>query len=124
MTSNEINILGNLINTTWGKYSSPAGNWSITCSLAGENMTMKYTMIVYFASEQSLRDQVIRCAEEAKQKLADHLSKIKSDFKEASGKTLKVSNERAADDIELIQATARSPRKIAYYRMNSTVTLT
>lgn len=123
MTSNEINILGNLINTTWGKYSSPAGNWSITCSLAGESMTLKYTTIVYFASEQSLRDQVVRCAEEAKQRLTDHLSKVKSEFKDATGKTLKISNERSADDVELIQATAQSPRKIAYYRMNSIVAL-
>jgi len=118
MTFKENNILGNLINTTWGKYSSPSGTHSITCDLAGEIMTFKYTTIVHFASEQGVRDQVVRCSEEALQRLNSHMSTIKSDFKEAAGTSLKTKEVGGHDDVELIQATSNSPRKIAYYRMN------
>ena len=123
MTNNEINALGNLVNTTWGSYSSPAGDCSIKCSLAGNTLTLKYTTVVHFASEISLRDQVVRCAEEGQQRLSDYLNRLKKDFKAATGTTLKFSNEVNADDVELIQSHARSPRKVAYYRMNKTVSL-
>lgn len=123
MKISEINALGNLVNTTWGSYSSPTGDCSIKCSLAGNTMTLKYTMVVHFASEQSLRDQVVRCADEGQKRLTDYLARIKKDFKEATGTTLKTVSETNADDVELIQSTAHSPRKIAYYRMNKTVTL-
>ena len=123
MTIRELNALGNLVNTTWGSYSSPKGDCSITCSLAGNTLTLKYSTIVHFASETSLRDQVVRCSEEGQQRLSDYLNRLKKDFKDATGTSLKFSNEINADDVELIQANARAPRKVAYYRMNKTVTL-
>ena len=65
MNFRENNILGNLINTTYGKGSSPSGDFSIKCDLAGDTMTLKYTTIVHFASEKSLQQQVVRCQDEA-----------------------------------------------------------
>ena len=123
MTFKENNILGNLINTTWGKYSSPSGTHSIKCDLAGQTMTFKYSTIVYFASEQSARDQFIRSAEEAIQRLDSYMGLIKSEFKEVAGTSLKTTETGGGDDIELIQSTSNSPRKIAYYRMNKTFQL-
>jgi nitrate/TMAO reductase-like tetraheme cytochrome c subunit len=123
MTFDEVNVLGNLINTTYGKQSSPTGEYSIKCDLAGDTMTLKYTTLVHFASERGLRDQVIRCSEEAHQRLNDYLAKVKSDFREAAGSTLKTTEAGMADNVELIQSTTNSPRKIAYYRMNHTLKL-
>jgi hypothetical protein len=121
MTFDESNALGNLINTTYGKSSSPAGDYSIKCDLAGEQMTLKYTTIVHFASERSLRDQVNRCFEEAHQRLDLYLSAIKKDFREEVNSSLKTTEVGEQDNVELIQATSNSPRKIAYYRMNKTL---
>ena len=122
MTVRELNALGNLVNTTWGSYSSPSGDCSIKCAMAGDTLTLKYTTVVHFASETSLRDQVVRCSEEGQQRLTDYLNRLKTDFKTATGTSLKFSNEVNADDVELIQSHARSPRKVALYRMNKSVT--
>lgn len=123
MTFDEVNILGNLINTTYGKSSSPAGDYSIKCDMAGDTITLKYTTLVYFVSDRGLRDQVVRCADEAKSRLDQFLANLKKDFKSASGSTLKTDMVSGTDDVELIQSTTNSPRKIAYYRMNHTLTV-
>ena len=119
----DVNVLGNLINTTHGKSSSPSGTYSIKVDLAGETMTMKYSTIVHFASERGLSSQVVRCAEEAIQRLDEYLSLIKKDFKGEAGYSLKTTHVGGNDNVELIQATSNSPRKIAYYRMNRTLTV-
>ena len=123
MTFDEVNILGNLINTTYGKSSSPAGDYSIKCDMAGDTITLKYTTLVYFVSDRGLRDQVVKCADEAKSRLDQFLANLKKDFKSASGSTLKTDMVSGTDDVELIQSTTNSPRKIAYYRMNHTLTV-
>tara|TARA_R110002074_G_scaffold226348_5_gene397955 strand:- start:53 stop:427 length:375 start_codon:yes stop_codon:yes gene_type:complete len=121
MTFEEVNILGNLINSTYGKTSSLAGDYSIKCDLAGDSMILKYTTIVYFASERSLRDQVTRTSEEAQSRLDEYLKSIKSDFKEIADRALKTKDIASGDNVELIQSTSNSPRKVAYYRLNHTL---
>tara|TARA_R110000824_G_scaffold41100_2_gene122605 strand:+ start:4754 stop:5128 length:375 start_codon:yes stop_codon:yes gene_type:complete len=118
MTFDEVNILGNLINTTYGKSSSRAGDYSIKCDLAGETMTLKYVTIVHFASENALTLQVNQCQEEAHSRLSEYITNLKRDFKDISGNSLKTSDSGMTDNVELIQSTSNSPRKIAYYRMN------
>jgi len=123
MNFSDVNVLGNLIDTTYGKSSSPSGTYSIKCALAGETMTMKYTTLVHFASERGLPAQVTRCAEEAIQLLDKYLSRIKKDFKTETGHVLKTTHVGGHDNVELIQSTSNSPRKIAYYRMHRTLTV-
>lgn len=123
MTFNEINVLGNIVNTTFGKSSSPDGSNSIKCDLAGDVLTLKYTCVVHFGSESSLREQVGVYKEEAQQKLSAYLKNIKSEFKNATGTTFKVSNSTFSDSVDLISSQANVPRKVAYYRMNCVVTL-
>ena len=121
MNFNDVNVLGNLLNTTYGKSSSPAGDYSIKCDLAGDVMTLKYSTIVHFASERGLTDQVTRCAEEAQQRLTEYFTSLKKEFKDNAGNTLKTEEISSNDDLELIQSTSNSPRKIAYYRMNKSL---
>ena len=121
MTFNDINVLGNLVNTTYGKMSSPAGDFSIKCDLAGDTMTLKYTTLVHFASESALTLQVNKCKDEAHARLSEFVTKLKKDFKESAGNKLKLEDTVMSDNVELIQSTSNSPRKVAYYRMNHTL---
>ena len=123
MNFNEVNVLGQIVDTTYGRTSSPDGTWSIKCQLAGDTMTMKYTTIVHFATERGLGDQVQNCVNEATQRIDAYLKEVKTAFKDASGRALKTTDNGGSDDVELIQSTARSPRKVAYYRYNRSFTL-
>ena len=117
MNFNDVNVLGNLIDTTFGKSSSRDGSYSIKCKQAGENLVLNYTMIVHFATEHALREQVIRCTDEATQRLTEYLTLLKKEFKAEAGSALNTTKSSTSDNVELISATSNSPRKIAYYRM-------
>ena len=114
LSSNNINALGNILNFTFGKGGS--GTVSIAHTLQGNILTLRYSTIVYFASENSLRDQVRLFAEESMVRLNDKIADIKKQFKEQTGESLKVTELSNRDVLEMIQATTLSPRKVAYYR--------
>lgn len=120
MNMNEVNTLGQIIDTTFGKSSSPSGTYSIKCSLAGNSLTVKYTTVVHFASERGLTDQVARYNFEAAQMINSCMKEIKAQFKDAAGRSLKSKDVGGGDSVELLQSNARIPRKTAYYRFNRT----
>ncbi len=113
LSNKDINILGNITDNT---YKSGDGVVSITSSLQGQELTVKYATIVHFASEDALRQQVDRYAQESVQRISSYVADTKSRFKEESGSALKLEQVGDKDHVELISATANSLRRVAYYR--------
>ena len=117
LNSHEVNCLGNIINHTWGKSSlNQDGSNSVTCRLKDDILSIQFQTVVYFASENSLREQTPRLANESIQVLSNALTSLKAKFKDSSGTSLSISEVSNNDDIELISSTVNNPRKIAYYR--------
>ncbi len=114
LSTNDVNILGNLLNTTFGK--GGGGPASITGTLQGDVLSLKFSTMVYFACERSMRDQVNRVAEESIARLKNKISSLKKDFRDITDSTLKINELSSRDDLELVQATSNSPRRIACYR--------
>ena len=117
----QVNALGNIINSTFGKSVSKAGDRSITGSIEGDTLTLKFLSVVQFASEQSLRQQTDRISEESIKLLSDSVSSIKKQFKEATGDTLRLKDHSSVDNVEVVSGSVHSPRKIAYYRRAHTL---
>jgi hypothetical protein len=113
LTLEEVRVLGSCLNTTWGKSSS---NLKVTHALEGDRLDLKMQTIVHFDGSRSLNPQVVREREIANSIFKDALSKVKADFKESVGRALTVKEVSRDDDVEIIQATSVSPRKVAYYR--------
>ena len=116
LSMSDINAIGNILDKTVGRGGD--GSRSITGTMSGDVLTLKFATIVNFASENSLRLQADRMAEESIAVLADRISSLKKEFKELTGNTLSLKELSSRDNIEVISATANSPRKIAYYRRN------
>tara|TARA_R110002060_G_scaffold25137_5_gene34282 strand:+ start:5840 stop:6226 length:387 start_codon:yes stop_codon:yes gene_type:complete len=110
----DVNVLGNLLNSTFGKGSS--GPTNIMGSMQGDTMTLKFSSIVHFASETSMRSQMDTISHESISRMKNKISEIKKAFRDATGESLKLKEISNRDDLELIQATSNSPRKIACYR--------
>tara|TARA_Y100001973_G_C5144312_1_gene304601 strand:- start:456 stop:824 length:369 start_codon:yes stop_codon:yes gene_type:complete len=113
LTLEEVRALGEVLNTTWGRSSS---NMKVTHRLEGDNLDLQIQSIVHFDGSRSLNPQVLREREIANAIFTDALKKVKADFKDATGRALTVKEISRDDDIELIQATSVSPRKVAYFR--------
>ena len=122
LSAQKVMLLGNILDTTYGRSgASASGTSSIKYSLSGDLLTLKYTRVVHFAGEASLRSQVERYTDEAVDILGKYLTEVKKVYKEASGEALKVKDVRSDDDIEMVSTNNMTPRKVAYYRRNHTL---
>ena len=118
MNLRDVRAIGQVLDTTFGRESSPDGTFSIKYTMEEGNLILKYTTIVYFASESALRPQIDMANNQAIQLIDAKLSEAKSAVKDATGNTLRTVDLGGSDNIELIQP--QGPRKIAYYRYNHT----
>lgn len=119
LTNSEVNNLGQVLNGTWG--SSGPGEFrtptmSIRTSLQGDCLSCNYTTIIHLASDRNLRDQVKKFEEESIKLTSDYMSLVRKEFKNLSGRALKVKELNTNDSIELITASPFTPRRTAYYR--------
>tara|TARA_B100000700_G_scaffold321715_1_gene421577 strand:- start:7854 stop:8240 length:387 start_codon:yes stop_codon:yes gene_type:complete len=115
----DIHVLGQILNSTYGKSSTLSPVASVKCSLYGSDpnrLCVDYTSIVTFASESSMRDQKKAFENESTQATNNKMKEVKKDFKEAAGRSLKTKQLTSEDSIEVINASPHSPRKTAYYR--------
>jgi hypothetical protein len=121
LSNEEVNILGNIINTTFGKSSTPVSpTMSIKTSLSGDVMSVQYTTVVYLASERNMRDQLRRFEDESVKIIDQYIKECKKDFKSMSGRALKTKMLNTSDSVELITTSPHTPRKTAYYRRFTT----
>ena len=105
-------------------YSGGNSTYSISHSLQGNILEIKYSTVVHFASEQSLQQQTLRLKDASAQLINETLANLKSAFRDAEGKTLKTEEIGGTDDLELLSATSNSPRKISYYKNRRNFELT
>ena len=110
----EINVLGNILNHTFGKSSTRDKGYSITTSMEGNTLTLRYNCVVHFNDTDGLTTQKKEEERQSTQMLDDKIKEVKKEFREIAGRALKVENISDRDDVEMISAT--SSRKIAYYR--------
>lgn len=103
--------------------ANPSASFAIRYTMDGAGFSINYSTIVYFASESSLQTQLTRAREQAVQLIEERISNLKKDFKEMQDGTLKLENNGGSDDLELIQATSNSPRKISYFRLQRRFTV-
>jgi len=116
LTFEETNILGNILNYSFGKASTRDAGYAVTTSLGGSSLTLKYATVVHFNSSDGLATQKKEHERQSNEMLAKKIQEVKKDFREAAGRALQIKETSNSDDVELISATAYSERKIAYYR--------
>ena len=116
LTFEELNILGNIINYSFGSSSTKDAGYGITTTLGGNLLTLKYATVVHFNSSDGLATQKKEHERQSNEMLNKKLAEVKADFREQAGRAIKLKEVSNKDDVELISATAYSERKIAYYR--------
>lgn len=110
----DYNALGQALECCKG---SKDGTTSINSKILGaDRIDMCYTCVVHFASEASFRAQVSRETDRAKAMLKDAVKKVSKEYKSICKEELVTSIVSQNDEIEMIQATAHNPRRIACYR--------
>jgi hypothetical protein len=118
MADIDYNALGQAIDTTWGRSSTPkTSSYSVKLTLLGpDRLLASYAAIVNFATERQMIDQKRLYAEESESVTAGVLKAIKSNYKELAGESLSAKELSSIDSIEIINVNVHNPRRTAYYR--------
>lgn len=125
MTFSEINALGQIIDTTWGHTSTAMPGHSVKVTLAGDQLCITYTMVCTFASEHAMSEQARSYEKDADQIIQKLATKIKGDFRESTGRGLKMRESRKPDSsFEIISVQSHvSPKRTALYRRHHFLTV-
>jgi len=135
LTSEEINCLGQAINTTFGESSydgmgasayvgTPQPNqtsvpFGASASLEGNMLIVKCVCVINLLQNGGdMREQAQRYDNELNNLCNAYIKGVKSEFKLLAGRSLKSKNIKEDESIELINYSAFSPKRTAYYRKN------
>ena len=121
LSMHQVNTLGQLINTTFGKSSTTASpTSSIKMNLQGNALIVKYVTVIHIASEQSMREQTKEHERAANELTRKAVAEVEKEFKKIEGKDLNLKKKNVDNGIEMISMSPYNPRKVAYFRLNTT----
>ena len=113
----EINILGQVLNSTWGSSStSVSPRYSVKSTMQGDVIIFTYTTITNIVMGINPKDQVREQERESVEILSGYVKNIEKAFKQASGKSLKLKESGSDDSVEMISMSPHNPKRTAYYR--------
>jgi len=124
MTFEQVNILGQILDTTFGRSSmSKTGTISIKSSIAGNRINVTYTTIVNFVGDAPMKDQTREQERISEKLISDFIDTVKKDYKSAAGSSLKLKKGDSSGEIELLNMSPYNPKKTAYYRRRAVYTI-
>lgn len=107
LTGEEVNALGNVIDTTWGRSSAIEGqpaSRGLKWQWTGEGQILgTCSYVIHLSSYQHMADERKRARQEAETIIDNAVKDIKSAFKESAGRILKTKEQHADDSIELFK---------------------
>jgi hypothetical protein len=118
MSDIDYNALGQAIDTTWGRTSTPkTASYSVKFTLGGDGMLVaSYQAIVNFAAEKEMIVMKRAYSEESISVINAVLKNIRAVYKDLSGKTLSAKEYSTSDSLEIINFNVHNPKRTAYFR--------
>ena len=113
----DYNALGQALDTTWGRCSTPkTASYSVKFNLAGDVLTASYQAIVNFASEKEMVIMKRMYEEESTEVINAVLKNVKSVYKDLTGESLSTREHSTNASIEMINFNIHNPKRTAYFR--------
>jgi len=114
----DLNALGQSIDTTWGRCSTPlAATHSVKFQLLGGNMIQaSYQVITNFVSEKEMILMKRSCSEDSLTAIAANIKSVKDSYKDLTGDSLTFKEVSSSDSLEIIGFSVHNPKRTAYYK--------
>lgn len=118
MAELNLSALGEAIDTTWGRSSTPTPcGFSVKMTLGGQGqLNLTYQTIVNFASEREMLTVKRYEEEHAAKNIKSVLDNVKKSYKDIAGKNLKLKEVSSNDSVEIIGLAVHNPKRTALYR--------
>lgn len=115
----DYDALGQVIDTTWGRSSTSTPlNGSVKTRMQGTMLLMTYGVQTNTNARYGMPHVKQNCAAEALSIINKEIARIKSDYKDLTGNSIKISQIDANDNIETIVTSSSSACKTVLYRMS------
>lgn len=109
--------LGQALDTTWGRSSTPkTSSCSVKFSLSGNILIAKYVAIVNFGTERDMIMMKRAYSEESIAHVQNSVSAVKKTYKDICGKSLKLTETFTDESVEIIGFGVHNPKRTAYFR--------
>lgn len=116
----DFNALGQAIDTTFGRSSTPkTASFSVKMSLLNnESLLVSYAAIVNFRSQIQMIDSKRAYEEEAQKVIAMTIKRVKEIYKDLTGETIKLTEVKESKDdrVEIINMNCHNANRTGYYR--------
>jgi hypothetical protein len=118
MSDIDYNALGQAIDTTWGRSSTPqTASYSVKVTMLGpDRLLASFAAVVNFGTENEMIQMKRRYSEEAGSIINEFLRIIKANYKKFSSSSLTAKEINSTDNLEIINFNVHNPRRTAYYR--------
>jgi hypothetical protein len=129
LSIDDLNILGSIINTTYGRDSASkkASTYNTSAYLSGNTMVIKCITVVNLIDANNMMNEKRKCEKELDQVINHFVGKIKKDFKAEAGRSLKMKKNKDSEDTSVELAgyySPFSPKRTAYVKRNITFEIT
>lgn len=113
----DINALGQALDTTWGRSSTPRTNQnSVKFSLTGNVLIASYAAIIQFGSERQMIDMKRRYNDESIRIINANVKAVKDRYKSLADGSLSTKELETSTSLEIISTNFHNPCRKAYFR--------
>jgi hypothetical protein len=117
----DINILGSIIDSTYGRQSSMGGGSSaIRKQLVGDCLVITYHEVVNIAKDRDKIQQVDPCRERAQKLVKECANRIEEEFSKSAGRKLKLKVKSESGELEAMSYNFMSPVRPTLFRLKTT----
>lgn len=117
MSKIDLNALGDIIDTTWGKTSTPkVSSYSVKFSLQGDTLIASYGAIVNFSSAHEMSREKMKYFDESREVIDAVVGNVKDMYKKRTGSSLKLKEISSNDSVEVKNFNVHNARRSAYIR--------
>jgi hypothetical protein len=113
----DINALGQAIDTTWGRSSTPqTASYSVKFTFLGsDRLLASYKVIINFVSEKEMILMKRQCNEESEKVIAAHVKSVKDTYTDLTGDSITLKEDSSTDSLEIIGFNVHNPKRTAYF---------
>jgi hypothetical protein len=121
LNSLEVNILGQILNDTWGEWSTKISpTMSVKAALSGDILECKYITIATLPSGYHDKASIEMNEQQSTQVTNSFMKSLRARFKKEAGRPIKVKQLGTNDSLEMITQSTYSSKRNAYYRRTTT----
>jgi hypothetical protein len=119
LSFNDVNILGTIIDTTFG-HSSTRGVSSIKIQITGETLVFTYHEICNIASDMDKFGQVRPIIDRAQKMIKERKAEVEKEFKRTTKRDLKLKETSVGNVLDPMGYNYLNPVRPTHFRMTAT----